>query len=225
MLPGIAPAVNLTRLRAYFGEWKTAVPASAAHTFSSVALGAAAKNRKLVVALEAGAGATRTSTSITVGGVAMSRVIRASDSAQTNLAEIWELNTGGTAVESATVADVIVTTSATMSDGINIATWSLHNCGTLFDSDRNYSTGTGASPYSLSGVDFLEGGFVVAVGGAAGAVAFGVDLGLTKVTTGNWFFIAALHPTPAAAGQTMSMSWSSGSPAQRRLAFAAWRGF
>ena len=225
MLPGIAPAVNLTGLRAYFGEWKGAVPSASAHTFSSVALGAAAGNRKLVVALEAGAGATRTSTSITVGGVAMSRVIRASDSAQTNLAEIWELNTGGTVVESATVADVIVTTSATMSDGMNIATWSLHNCGTLFDSGRNYSTGTGASPYSLSGVDFPARGFVVAVGGAAGDVAFDVNLGLIKVTTGNWFFIAALHPTAAATGQTMNMSWSSGSPAQRRLAFAAWSGF
>lgn len=225
MLPGITPIQHGTRLRVYPGEWKAANPVSAAHTFTGVALGAAAKNRKLVVALEGGAGATRTSTSITIGGVAMSRVVRASDSAQTNLAEIWELDTGGTAVEAATAADIVVTTSATMSYGINIATWSLHNCGALFDSGRNYSTGTGASPYSLSGVDFAAGGFIVAVGGEANNYTLSIDLGLTKVTTGNYLLIAALHPTAAATGQTLNMSWASGSPAQRRLAFAAWRGF
>lgn len=225
MLPGVASVTTGTRMRSYFGEWKTAMPASAAHTFTGVALGTAAKNRKLVLALEAGAGAARTSTSIAVGGVAMSRVIRASDSAQTNLAEIWELNTAGTAVEAATAADIVVTTSATMSYGISIATWSLHNCGALFDSDRAYSTGTGASPYALSGVSFPARGFVVAVGGEANNDTLSIDLGLTKVTTGNYFLIAALYPTAAATGQTLNMSWAFGSPAQRRLAFAAWAGF
>jgi len=195
----------------------------AVQTFPSVTLGAVGPHRTLVVALGGGASVARTISGMTIGGVAASRVVRASASAQTNIAEIWTLPTDGTAINASASADIVVTASGTVDFGMGVSVWSTFDLGALVDSDGSYASSSGSSPYSLSGVDFAAGGFAVCASGQANNVSPTMNLGFsTNLIPGNFEFQGAIFPTSAATGQTLTMSWTGGSAAQRRICFAAW---
>ena len=83
------------------------------YTFSSLALGAAASDRKIVVAVASRGGAQIVS-SLTIGGISATLVVAAKD---TVLAELWQA-----AVPSGTTGDVVVTmdTSGAINCGVGV---------------------------------------------------------------------------------------------------------
>tara|TARA_R110002020_G_scaffold467684_1_gene691461 strand:+ start:358 stop:1017 length:660 start_codon:yes stop_codon:yes gene_type:complete len=126
----------------------------AAYTFSGVALGTAATNRHIVIAATTAGGSAADASSVTVGGVSASLVVRASGSDHTR-AELWIAS-----VPSGTTGDVVITWSGTK-DRCGYAAWAMYGASasasdTATDSDTtpSFTIDVPANGYLIAGAGF-----------------------------------------------------------------------
>jgi len=130
-----------------------------AYTFSGVALGTAATNRHIVVAAATGTASAADVSSLTVGGVSASLVVRASGSDHTR-SELWIAS-----VPSGTTGDIVITWSGTK-DRCGYAAWAMYGA-----SASASDTATDADTTPSQTIDVPAGGYLIAAfsGNGSGA--------------------------------------------------------
>ena len=141
----------------FFAGSTTTATDGAAITFSSHAIGTAASNRKVVVAVttSGGTGADAVST-LTVGGISAS-LVKATLTTDHTQVELWQAD-----VPTGTTADIVVTWAASK-NRTGIAVWAIYNAKSAAnDTGTDTSTGTSATSDTLN---------IPAGGVAIGAIA------------------------------------------------------
>ena len=194
-----------------------------ARTFSSMALGTAADNRYIIVAIgtTGGGGGTDNCNSVTVGGTGLSKLV-SKNHTDHQIAQIWAgLITSGTS------ADIVVTWARTASR-TGIGVWAAYGIGTMEDSG-SASISSSSSAMSTD-LDISAGGVAVgytfvSTGGEGASTSFtwsnltedndsGID------ATGNHSAASAAFSS-AQSGLTVSSTPSSSTPLGTTV-FAAW---
>ena len=129
------------------------------YTFSGVALGTAATNRHVVIAANTGTASAADASSVTVGGVSASLVVRASGSDHTR-AELWIAS-----VPSGTTGDVVIVWSSAK-DRCGYAAWAMYGA-----SASASDTATDADTTPSQTIDIPAGGYLIAAQAGNGSGA------------------------------------------------------
>ncbi len=175
------------------------------YTFSAVSIGAAVATRKIVVAVGASASVSRSISSVTLGGNAMTLIVAATSA---NPLGIYTID-----VAAGTTADVVVTFSGSMSR-CRVSVYRFTGTWSTLDSASDATPSSGV--FSVTS-NTASGGALVAVAasfaGAAptldSAVGWTVDDETTSGT--NRLAVGSSYATDTATGATQSATFSASS--------------
>jgi len=191
------------------------------YTFSAQPIGAAATNRKIVVAVSArDTGVATSLTGVTLGGNAMT-VVQNVSSASTNetWSSLFEIDAGtGSALEGITSADVVVTFDAVkLRCYINVFT--LKNVDAVFDSDSGIFASGSASSVSI---DVPAWGVVVAtIGGSINNIWTGLFEHSDAIGETSFGYSSA-SDLFSSAQTPLAISTTHGSSNENVIAAASW---
>lgn len=147
----------------YAGNAGTASPSTPSHTFTSVAIGTAAADRYVIVAVACRGGASQADvSSVTVAGVSCTQIGSDVNAGASNShLSLWLTNT---VIASGATANIVVTMAAPYPQGVAVATWAVAGLQSTTPTDTD-STTTDAASVSSS----------AQAGGILVAAAFSVD--------------------------------------------------
>ena len=176
-------------------------------TYSNVAIGAASSSRWVIVGVYTNFNAGRTLSAVTIGGVSATLMYGAPTlSASGARLEFWKAN-----VPSGTTANIVVTSSGSMYDGV---------CGAwICSKEPKFHAGAidttlSSGAFSLS-IDIPDGGAVIAMSdhGGGGATISAVA-GVTQefLDTVLRVFGGSEDVMPAESGHSIGITWGGGAP-------------
>lgn len=135
-------------------------------TFSAVAIGTAAANRRVVLGVGFRSSAN-TVAAITIGGVVAERLVNRRPSETPIVVQMWEAT-----VPTGTTADIVVATSGAGVNDLAVSVWDVTSAAEAAADITSDGSPTGSSPLTMSNHEIQAGGVVLAFAYARGRNTF-----------------------------------------------------